>query len=807
MIFKIVRRSMFKKWGLLLSIFILVLLSTMFIGLRHFTYDAMESSFETMTQKTAAEDFRLYTIPLLSKEYTQTLLDKIEEEQKVNLEKKEQITYNPNDTKKTAYQIMPYEKDSQYNQIILDEGTLPEKAGQIVVQPGYLKETNQKIGDEISIEGKTYEISGTSYFIDSVYPVSLELQMFIPDYTKFAPIYMNEQTYNNIEQTSKMVESTYYVGKFSNSISQKEEDEVYKKIENNYSVDVPQYDASGNIQLDNRGKLVTKEVNLFPFSLDYDDNISMSGVEQEVEKSKTMFNFLSIILTVLTIFLAISLVNSIFKAQRREMGILKAEGVSIGKLSFGFTAFIGILLLTASSVGLIFSFPLSQWMTTYYGTLFQIYHYPITFEIYGITILTSILIIAITLVCIYFISISRNLKQETLLLIKNIDKEKAPKFNITKHFTKLGFKTKYQINIIMRNFSKTIFLFFGILFSSFLLLLGILMYTAVTSMVNNTYSEKFTYSYLVNYSQNDVVKQSDNTFIDTKATLYEYTTDKETQKPESTSETVNIQTYDMNKTDYVHLENHQGQIIKETNGLIATDGFLKKYNMEIGDSLTIVNPYETDQKVTMKIEDSTSDFFLPYVFSDTDYLQQKLELPKDFSNSEYFGDKLTAEKKSEIKDRDVDAFIYETQDMKEMMGDQMQIVTTMIGIIAVFASLIAFITLYSISSIIIDSNRKTISVMKVLGYSNNEIKKMTIGVYKWFVIVIYIALIPVLNYIIQATVDKALADADFSLKINLNIYMSLLGLILIFLIYLLSSNLTFRKIKKIKLAESLKSDE
>lgn len=806
MIFKIVKRSMLKKWGLFFAMFILILLSTLFIGLRHFTYDRMEESFATMTENSNSEDFRLYTNSFLTEDYPNALKENIENTQGVKLERQEQKKYKSQKSDETVYQLKPYRVEQEFNQILLETGELPVKENQVVVQPQYLEVTNQKIGDFLKISDQKYQISGTAYFIEEVFPIDIEEQMVVPDFEKYAPVYMNGKSFSKINAGDEITSSFYYSGQFKEEFTQVEQNEIYEKIQKEYKKVVPRFDSTGKPQISSTGKILTKEVNLFPYILDYNKNLTMSSVDQEVQKSKTMFNFLSIILTILTIFLAIVLVNSIFKGQRREMGILKAEGVSLFKLSIAFTTFIGIVVLVAGGLGLLLALPSSIAMGKMYNEMFQIYQYPLSLEIYLITIGTVAVEIVAILVLVYFFSIQRNLHQPTLNLIKNVDKEKVPSLRLDKYFKKLGFKMRYQLNIIIRNFSKTIFLFFGILFSSFLLMLGITMYTAITSMTDNTYSKTYTYDYVVNYAKSDVIKQNKNSFIQSNAELISYENQEGLQKLDI-EEPIVIQTYDMDNAEFVHLTNSKAEKINQKNGIIATEGFLTNYDLEIGNVITVINPYDVEEEITMEIVDSTEDFFLPYIYANTDYLQAKFGTSDSFVNSEYYEGELTSEKKAAIYDVDSNASVSKTQDMEAMMGEQMKIITTVITIIAIFSSVIAFITLYSISSVIIDSNRKTISVMKVLGYSNREIKNMTIGIYKWFVIFIYLALLPILNFVIQLAVNQALSDAGFTLDVHLDQVMSLLGLGLILIIYLFSSNLTYRKIKKIKLAESLKADE
>lgn len=808
MINKIVRKSMRKKLGLLIAIFVLIVLSAAFVGVRYLTYDTLQDNYTQMKEQSNVEDFRMYTIPAFADQIDDDLINQMEEDENLELEKREKIIYSSQELDTMAFGIYNYDANNLIDTLIIDDGELPVNKGEVVVLPAYLDHINKSIGDNITIGDNEYTISGTVYIPDYIIPVEYSLGMFAPNFDAFAPVYMNQESFDEIDiSDSRYTHSIYITGQFNDEVPFKDRNDIYTRINDNYQIEVPKLDANGVPQFDlETGEMITDSYPYIAFTMDVGLNTNISGVEQEVAGSRSMYSFLSKILTFLTIALAIVLVNSVFKGQRREMGILKAEGVSIGKLSFGFSLYISILVVIGSIVGLMLSIPMANAMLEMYTKIFQIFEYPIEKSVLINATFELIVIGILVVFFVYLFSIRKNLRQPTLNLVKNINSDKEPKRNVTKLFSRLSFLRKYQLNIIFRNFSKTLLLFFGILVSSFLLLLGALMYTTVDEMMNNIYFEVFDYQFVVNYSDGVSIEENNNTYIDMNAELVGVPDEASLDEPLE-DETIKIQSYEMGETDYVHLKDRDGEVVNVQDGLLATEGFMKNYNLEIGDTITVVNPYDENEEVDLEIVATTPDFFLPFVFGDNDYIQESFGLDDDYVNSEYFGDPLTDEKKQEILDTDPNAFIFETIDMQKQMESSMGIFLAAIAMIATFAGIIAFISLYTISHVIIDSNRKTISVMKVLGYTDQEIKKMTIGMYKWFVIVIYLMLLPGLEFAIQGVINFALRDAGFSIFVQINRVMALLGLLVIFVVYIIASSLTFRKIKKIRLAESLKADE
>lgn len=805
MIFKIVRKSMLKKKLLVVSISLLTILMSFFIGINYFTYETLDNNYQNMVSDSNVEEFELYRIEQLEDQYTDQLIEDIETENNIILEEKEIIKYIPENQDQRIYAINKYNDSDEINTLIIEEGSLPTEENDLVLQPAALENLEKEIGDQIEIGKFTFTISGTAYFPDYIMPISPEDSVVYPNFNKFIPVYVNDQTFDQMQipSDSSYSQRVYYSGVYVDGFTRGNNEKTLDNITEDYIIEIPILDANGKPQINDDGDIIVEELSLFPFSLETEYNIRISGVETEVEGASTLFKTLSLILTIMTISLVVILINSVFKSQRREMGILKAEGVSVGKLSLGFTLFVAVLLIIFMFFGFMLALPASAGMLALYGTIFQISQYPVEVStmINVVEVLFVVLIIATTLV--YLFSIRRNLRQNTLLLIKNIDTEKPPKYNVGQRLKFLSFKTRYKFNILLRNLSKTILLIFGILISSFLILIGTLILTSLLEFQNGTYEDIFNYDYYAKYSTGVMVEQDDNTLMEEELIIQGVISENgETDKLDE-SDVVNLTGYDFENNQYMHLTNQDtGDELSNTQGIIASSGFMQKYDLEIDDSIIVTNPFDIDEEIELKISGVTDDFYMPQIYMDLDYAQTVFNAGDDYSNAE-----VGVGNYDYVYEYDEDATVIEAVDLEKLLEDQLSLMISIVLIITILASIIALITLVSITYVIIDSNRKTISVMKVLGYSEKEISQMTIGVYKWIVGIVYILSIPLMEFLIQQVVNVAFADADFVLDVSLNYILSLSGLIVIFLIYYISSKISYRNIKNIKLAESLNIDQ
>lgn len=817
MINKIVRKSMNKKKGLLFAIIVLLVISSLFVGISHFVYDTMANNYEQIKVDSNVEDFRIYTLPVADKQfeqiYTDDVIEGFENKFAVSLELEELANYKSDVDGERNYTIVKYNPEDQINKVVLEDGELPTGEHDILIQPQAAVQAGLKIGDTLTIGKVDYTISGTGYLVEYLMPADFANNVIYPDFDKFMPVMMSPSAYNNLNRDSdNLTFNEVYKGKFFDyKDKEAKRQKIYDKMIDYKPLNIPVLDDNGMPQITKTGQLVTKKVNRFLMVLDRDFNPTISSVEGEIQGQQTTFTFLAMLLSVITIFLATILVNSVFKAQRREMGIMKAEGVSIPKLGLGFAFYIAVVIIIGGTIGAFLSTYGAEAMRSMYSQIFMLKDYMITDDIIRVVIVELAKIGIAMVLVIYFVSIRKNLNTPTLHLVKNINSEKAPKHNVGKLFKRLNFVRKYQLNLMLRNLSKTFLLGFAVIISSFLLLLGVLMYGAVHNMMDNMYGENFKFSYVAMYSENNIKNEGDveNGMISQTVKLVSVPRESELAEPLTGNENVNFEAYDFDTSTTVNLHDTDGnKLSNDYDGAIASSGFMKQYNLQVGDTITVKNPYKADgDNVDIEIVAETSDYFLPFVYMPLDVYQATFDIRDDMINGYQSTEELTAATKKQILTDDPAAFIYEAADMEEMMGDGLRLFNLSIVIIAILASIIAFVALYSISSVIIESNSKTISVMKVLGYSSKEVRTMTIGMYKWLVVGIYLVSIPLLQYSIQAAVNTAMADMDFTIPIKLNLPMALLGLGLIFIVYLIASSLTYRKIEKIKLAESLKADE
>ncbi len=792
MLNKIVRKSLLKSKILILAVFVLFSLAMSLLFLSQTTYDDIQDSYDNYKISSNFEDYRVYIMWGLEDNADSKWEKEFANEYDSTIEKKEYFLSEEEDR---TYGVERYDSDASINKIVLDSGSLPSKKGEIVIQPEVFKRQNFSLGDKLTIANKDFTIVGTAYMPSFTFPADVLNGNFSIGTDDFVPVYMYGDSFDEVSRDT----TTYYSANFNNDVKDKQE--LFKNMQKEYMIDVPLIDENGNVQIGADGSLKTTSLSLIPLALDEKFNAPISSFEAEINGEKTMTTIISIVVVFIAIMVTIVLFNSIFNSQKREMGILKAEGFTTSKLSLAFLAYLVVVLILATIVGIVLG---GKFKTLLIGVLSTLFSFPMPSTsndvlLKGMFIIFIVNVIVVLLV--YFLAIKKNLKIKPLVLIKNISVEKTPKFKFNFITKKMSFLNKYKFNILTRNISISLLLVFGVFVSSFLLIMGGTMYKSVHDVTNSTYSEIFTYNYEAVYSDGVKDKVFDNNSIIKKTvTLRSLSSDYDL---ESNNANVKVYAYDFDGNDFIKLsEDSTGEAI-DKDKIYLTALMAKKYDLEVGDKISFNNPYDTEDKIEITVDGITDDPINNYIYMDIDKAQNLFSLDKDFANGEV-GDE---DKKDELLSYDKNISYRETLDLENNLKALTKVTMVFIVLIAIVSFIISFITLTMITHSVIKKNKKTISVMKVLGYTNKEIRTMTTSVYKWILIVVYFVSIPIFKKIIQTIIDVAFKDLDFSIKIHIGIEATLFGFVIILLVYFVAMFLSSRQIKKIKLSESLKADE
>lgn len=803
MIFKIVGKSLKKNFKLLLGVCVLLVISATMITIAKTNRDAYVKQNDKFFEESNIEDFRLWgnsIIDNITDYYSIKEIDKLEKKYNVDLERVDISKYDNDDRQ---FDILKYNTANKMNEIQLIKGRMPKNKGEVVINERHFKNAKYKIGDNFKVGEEKYEIVGYGYFPTHINPASS--MGMKPDPKKTGQVLMNSDSFKTLKNNSQLI----FTGQFNEKLSKDKKYELMKEMKE---------DETRKVNFDRNIYFSSNEKEpLFLNSTLLQDNMNIYGFKSGVENDGVFLGMLGNVIAIISIFLTVLFYNSILKSQRREMGILKAEGVHHRQIGRNFTIWtliyvipsmligVGIGLMTLPLFGNLymeqFNFPLDDRYLKYVGS--------------SLTTIGILLIILIVLINIF--SLRKNLKQNVLLLIKNVDKEKIPKFNFTKKLKFVSFKTRYRISLLLRNFSKTFFLAVVVMISSFLILLSSLALSGLDLMFAR-FDKTINFDYQAIYPQPYVETEGDHSkdrFLSTNLeitgfNLKDNVKEKEAKKTlkadkKKEENSMNVNAFDIRSNRIKNLDRDENliNITKYKDGIVLSPVLAKKYNIEVGDKIiTEFNNQGKKKKVELRVNAIHGEYLTGGNYTDINFFRDKLDIGKVYSGE--FGD---GDNYKKIYEKNSDAIVVKVSNLIDDAKDMTKQIYLTLTIIAIISGIVTFVIINSISNVIVESNKKAISMMKVLGYKNSEVKSMTISSYKWIVILVYFATLPLINFLIQTIMRMALKSSDIDIPLPFSIKYVLIGFAIIYGVYMLAISLSYRGIKKIKVSESLKADE
>lgn len=628
------------------------------------------------------------------------------------------------------------------------------------------KNLDLKVGDEITFKYKDYEmkekILGLITVPDHIYSVKDESTIF-PTHKDFGFIYLsvNEfpiQDYMIYNQIIVDVDDTDKI------------DETKRNIENNIksAIAVTDRNASSSYQ-------------------------SYNSEIEEGETYSKVFTFLFLFIAILSV---VTTMNRFVKKQRTQIGTLKALGFKNRKIIKHYVSYGFYVSLLASILGLILGkYVLGAFFLNMEAQYFEIPVYN-TILISSVYILALIVVVLITIVT--YLSCRGILKESAVDALRTeIPKVKNTKFDLTTKgiFKKSSISTRWNLRDIGRNKSRSIMAVVGIIGCTMLLVCAFGMLDTMNSYLDWEFNKISNFEYKLslsnNYTNEQLEKLTDKYGKSTSETLGIEI--KNGEKKEANTLVVN------DAKDYLKYTNHNREYMDlKDDGIYITEKLSKKYNLNIGDTISW-HIFGDNTWYTCKI-----------VGLNRDPQNQNLNMTRKYYETlglTYRADSLyTNENLSETKSLDGVDIIQSKANLQEGMESMLDTMKTMITILIVVSAILGFVIIYNLGILSFTEKQYQFATLKVLGFKNQQIKKIFIKQNLWLSIIGIVLGLPLgfimVDYIFKAALGE---NYDFSASIKPLSYLLAAGGSLIVAIFV--NKVLSRKVKTIDMVTSLKGNE
>ena len=711
-----------------------------------------------------------------------------------------------------------FKNRTEINGVCLMQGEFPKATGEIAIDRMYADNNELKVGDTLkSQSGKqTWKVTGLVALSDySCLFQNNNDSMF--DSVKFGVSVVTPEEFDTLDQDKLQYNYSWIYDRQPKT--EKEEKDVSEEL------------------MENIGEIVTLEA-FVPRYLN--QAITFTGDDMGSDKAM-MIILLYIVIVIMAFVFGITISNTI----RRESGVigtLRASGYTRRELIRHYMALPVLVTLLGALVGNILGYTVFKNVCAgmYYGS----YSLPTYVTVWSAEafLLTTLVPVIIMLVVNYGVLRHKLRLSPLKFLRRDLSGRKRKKAIYLSPVIKIF--SRFRLRVIFQNMSNYLVLFIGIIFANLLLMFGLLLPSALSHYqveIQNNMLAKYQYMLQV-----PVSAASGNKF-DGLISLLEFYMDSRTDnedaeefsayslntlpgkykseevllygiEPDSRYVAIDFNdtkdTYESseNTTDTKDKKDEAGNKVKADNkntanaekesaAVYISSAYADKFLLHVGDTITLKEKYEKE-KYLFKIAGVYDYTAALCVFMPRSELNDIFDLGEDYYSG-YFSDTELTDIKSQYIGSvvDLDALTKISRQLDVSMG-------SMMGMVNGFAIVIYMVLIYLLSKIIIEKNAQSISMVKILGYTNGEISRLYILSTSLVVVLCLLLSLPLETVIMKVLFREMMLSSIsgwITLWIDPMIYLQMFAAGIV--TYAVVALLEFRRIKKVPMDEALKNVE
>lgn len=716
-------------------------------------YDTYNKSFE----KYNIEDgnFELYS------KAEESVIDKLEKENVTIYENfyKEEIVVRHNNIKNdedSQSTLRFYVNREEVDKVDLMEGSLPEDINEIAIDRMYAENNDIKVQDTLTVGSRILKVTGLVALSDysSLFSDNSDT-MF--DSLKFGVGVVSQKCFDAYDDTH-----IHY---------------VYSWLYDNK----PEDDKEAKLMADDFVKTISANAILVNYIPQY-INQAIHFTGDDIGSDRSMMIVLLYVLIVIMAFVFAVTTNNTIVKEANVIGTLRASGYTRGELLRHYILLPIIVTIFGALVGNILGYTVFKdiFVATYYGS----YSLPTYHTLWNADafLLTTVVPVIIMLV-INIVIIGCRLKLSPLKFLRRDlsgkQKKKAMRLPAFRFFN------RFRLRIIIQNMPNYITLFIGILFANVLLLFGIMLGPMLTHYQNEITDKliakhQYVLKTLVDVDDNAAEKYC----VKTLATI------------EGRLKSEDVLVYGV-KDNSIYADINTASL--KDNEVYITNGYADKFRIKKGDKITLKEKYDDNEyEFTVKdMYDYPSSFA---IFMSDAAFKNVFDKSEDYYSG-YFSDNiLDIDEKYVATQITLDDLTKVSRQLDRSMGETFNLVK-------IFAVVLFAVLMFLLTKLIVEKNTTSISMVKILGYSNREISRLYVTS-TTIVVVLSVALsiglsVIIMNYLFRVFMEEMSGWISCYYAPHIFPVMFILNIT----VYAVISFFMMAKIKKIPMDEALKTVE
>lgn len=670
-----------------------------------------------------------------------------------------------------------FKNRTEVDKVCLMDGELPSETGEIAIDRMYADNNSLKIGDTLDDGTKSWTITGLVALSDySCLFQSNNDSMF--DAVKFGVGVVTDEEFDSLDQDKLQYNYAW-------TYNEKPQTELEEK---NVSEDLM--------------KAMGKVVILENFVPQYQNQaIIFTGDDMGSDKAM-MIMLLYIIIVIMAFVFGITTSNTIAK-EAGVIGTLRASGYTKNELIRHYMTLPVIVTLVGALIGNILGYTAFKDVCAgmYYGS----YSLPTYVTIWNAEafLMTTVVPVIIMFVVNYAV-LHHRLKLSPLKFLRR-DLSSRKQRRAVYLSPRMKIFHRFRLRVIFQNISNYLVLFVGIVFANLLLMFGLLLPSALDHYqmdIQNNMLAKYQYMLSMPVSVMGGSNKLES-MLDMLLFAHDAETDNEDAEEFSAYSLNTLPTkYKSEEVTLYGVHDDSKYIdVDFSDGVYISKAYADKFLLRPGDSITLKEKYEDDE-YTFKISGIYDYNGSLCIFMPQEELNQTFDLGDDYFSGYFSNTEITDIDSSYIGSViDLDALTKISRQLSVSMG-------SMMGMVNLFAVAIYMILIYLLSKIIIEKNAQSISMTKILGYTNGEISRLYILSTSIVIVLCLLISMPIETTIMKVLFREMMLQSIsgwIALWIDPMIYvqMFVIGLVT----YAVVALLEYRKIRKVPMGEALKNTE
>lgn len=683
------------------------------------------------------------------------LSEKLTQEEEKSFEDKYNLIIQENSfytTKHNKATIKIVKEAKEVNLPLLDEGKYLSSNNDIMIDNFYMKANKVKIGDKITLDGKEYKVSGTFTTPDTLSLLNRDTDM-MADGSKFGYFMVNNEAFNELSSDKKS--STYSV-----IFNEDNTDDFKKELSQKHFI------SSWLTQSSNK-RITT-------FDGENDTIILISHIAP-------LFLF-SISMMIMAV-----VISRMLRKEYTHIGTLSALGYKNKKILKHYLTLPVIITIIGSllgiGLGLLLVKPMRLMISTEYNIPRSV------FFIKWYDVVTILLVPVILNIISAGISIANALSKNIVELLKS-NAGNMKKGLLTKliPFRKGSFRFRFKLKETTSNLPRSLLLLMGTISASIFMMTGFVFFGCVDFMIETNEFKVFNYSNQYIFNAPQIENKTDGEPF----SIYEF---EYIDKGKPINVAV-LGTFDNSK--YIKLEDMDGNKIPHDKTVISRS-VARRLKLKKGDTITLRNNADTKEHY-LEIDEVCDVSFGNNIYMPAEKLNAMIGLPEKAFIGLYSDEKL---------DIDENLLLTSVSEEEGTAGVNSAIAAfkSFLYILAAFAAVIGVIVIYIVTTMIIEENRKNISMLKVIGYKNNEISGLMLRSGSYLVVSGFLLAIPLTIKLCQLFFDALMKSMFYDYNASIKPLYVLLSFIFILAVYYLTLIKSKKKVMAVNMAESLKARE